>query len=160
MYKTVTDGEVKRYGEGEDEREREMGGGEGCVSSYDHLQLALRSTEPEGLFPSPVAPDRERGEREREQRETGEERGEEREGGGRRESGGSFNVSRTQSNVVKHNEAVAIFVTSSNTTAICVYMKKTRMCNVISDQYFPQHMPRRDPTTVCVIRGVATTGRK
>ena len=77
MYKTVTDGEVKRYGEGEDEREREMGGGEGCVSSYDHLQLALRSTEPEGLFPSPVAPDRERGERE--QRETGEERGEERE---------------------------------------------------------------------------------
>ena len=23
MYKTVTDGEVKRYGEGEDERERE-----------------------------------------------------------------------------------------------------------------------------------------
>ena len=79
-----------------------MGGGGGCVSSYDHLQLALRSTEPEGLFPSPVAPDRERGERERESRE----RQGKREGRrGRRESGGSFNVSRTQSNVVKHNEA-------------------------------------------------------
>ena len=85
MYKTVTDGEVKRYGEGEDEREREMGGGEGCVSSYDHLQLALLSTEPEGLFPSPVAPDRERGERERERAER--DRGRERGGEGRERVG-------------------------------------------------------------------------
>ena len=79
------------------------GGGGGCVSSYDHLQLALQSTELEGPFPSPVAPERkgERGERKSrerqgrretgeerwEERETGEERWEERETGEERERG-------------------------------------------------------------------------